>query len=452
MRALPLFHDLRHRTCLVIGHGEVADRKAAVLRSAGGDVRLVSTLDGTDLADVALVVIATASDDIARATYDACRARGIPINAVDRPQYCTVTWPAIVERGDVTIAIGTGGAAPILARLLRTQIEQAVPQTVALLAAVARRWRPLVSRHFAESDERRRFWDRFFAGPAAKAALAGDRAGAERQTIALFANAKTRPRTGHVHLVGAGPGDPELLTLRALRLLQSADVIVHDRLVSAPILALARKDARRIDVGKRRAAHGMAQDEINALLVRLARDGARVVRLKGGDPFMFGRGGEEIEVLLAADIPFDVTPAVTAASGCAAYAGIPLTHRDVAHSCVFVTGHRHNGRLDLNWTALAQPGQTIAVYMGVQTLSELCRQLHVHGLASTTPAALIVSGTRPDQHVVRSTLADLPAAVAANPPADITAPALVIVGEVVAMAGRATARRVVNALSAVAAE
>ncbi len=452
MRALPLFHELRNRTCLVIGRDESAERKAAALRAAGADVRHASVFDSTDLADAALVIIAAVSDDVARAAYDACRARGIPVNAVDQPRYCTVTWPAIVERGDVTIAIGTGGAAPTLARLLRTQIEQAVPQTVALLAAVARRWRPLVLRHFSDSDERRRFWDRFFAGPAAEAALAGDRARAERHAIALFADTRTRPRTGHVHLVGAGPGDPELLTLRALRLLQSADVIVHDRLVSAPILALARKDARRIDVGKRRAAHGMAQDEINALLVRLARDGGRVVRLKGGDPFMFGRGGEEIEVLLAAGIPFDVTPAVTAASGCAAYAGIPLTHRDVAHSCIFVTGHRHNGRLDLNWTALAQPGQTIAVYMGVQTLPELCRQLQAHGLASTTPAALIVSGTRPDQHVVRSTLAELPAAVAANPPADIAAPALVIVGDVVAMAGRAVPRHVITSPTAIAAE
>lgn len=452
MRALPLFHDLRHRICLVIGQGEVADRKAATLRAAGGDVRLASTFDGADLADVALVVIAAASDDIARAAYDACRARGVPVNAVDRPQYCTVTWPAIVERGDVTIAIGTGGSAPTLARLLRTQIEQAVPQTVALLAAVARRWRPLVSRHLPDSDDRRRFWERFFAGPAGAAALAGDRAGAERHTIAQFANAKTRPRTGHVHLVGAGPGDPELLTLRALRLLQSADVIVHDRLVSAPILALARKDARRIDVGKRRAAHRLAQTDINALLVRLAREGARVVRLKGGDPFIFGRGGEEIEALLAAGVPCDVTPAVTAALGCAAYAGIPLTHRDVAHSCVFVTGDCHNGHLDLNWPALALPGQTLAVYMGVQTLPELCRQLQAHGLASTTPAALIVSGTRPDQHVIRATLTDLPAAVADHPPADIAAPALVIVGDVVARAARATARHVISRHAAIAAE
>ena len=436
MRALPLFHNLHDRTCLVIGQGDVAGRKAATLRAAGARVRLVRDFDIADLADVALVVVAEASDDIARATYDACRTRGIPVNAVDRPRYCTVTWPAIVDRGAVTIAIGTGGAAPTLARLLRTRIEQAVPHTVAILAAVAERWRPLVSRRLTGGIDRRRFWERFFTERVAEAALAGDRAGAERQAIALFANANPRPRMGHVHLVGAGPGDPELLTLRALRLIQSADVIVHDRLVSGPILDMARKDARRIDVGKRRAAHCMPQAEINTLLVRLAREGTRVVRLKGGDPFMFGRGGEEIEALLAAELPFDVTPGVTAGLGCAAYAGIPLTHRDHAHTCVFVTGHRRDGRLDLNWTALAQPGQTIVVYMGIQTLPELCRQLQAHGVASTTPAALVIDGTRPGQRVITDTLADLPAIVAGQALPEDTAPSLVIVGDVVGVAAR----------------
>ncbi len=436
MRALPLFHDLRDRTCLVIGQGDIAGRKAATLRAVGASVRLVEGFDIADLVDVALVVVAEDSDDIARAAYDACRARGIPVNAVDRPRYCTVTWPAIVDRGAVTIAIGTGGVAPTLARLLRTRIEQAIPHTVAVLAAIAERWRPLVSRRLADDTDRRRFWERFFTERVAEAALAGDGAGAERQAIALFANTGAWPRTGHVHLVGAGPGDPELLTLRALRLIQSADVIVHDRLVSEPILDLARKDARRIDVGKRRAAHCMPQAEINALLVRLAREGARVVRLKGGDPVMFGRGGEEIEALLAADVSFDVTPGVTAGLGCAAYAGIPLTHRDHAHTCVFVTGHRRDGRLDLNWAALAQPGQTIVVYMGIQTLPELCRQLQAHGLAATMPAALVIDGTRPNQQVITATLAGLPAIVSARSLSESTAPALVIVGDVVGVAAR----------------
>ncbi|HEX2890197.1 siroheme synthase CysG [Vineibacter terrae] len=452
MRALPLFHDLRDRLCLVIGQGEIAARKAAALRAVGANVRMASDFDASDLAGTALVVVAEAPETIAHAAFDACRARGIPINAVDRPAYCTVTWPAIIDRDPVTIAIGTGGAAPMLAARLRTRIEQAVPHTVAALAAIAERWRPLVKRQLPDTADRRRFWERFFTGAVAQAALAGDRAGAQRHAIALLANSRARPRLGHVHLVGAGPGDPELLTLRALRLIQSAEIIVHDRLVATTILDLASREARRIDVGKRRAAACMPQAQINALLVRLAREGARVVRLKGGDPFMFGRGGEEIEALIAAGVPFDVTPGVTAALGCAAYAGIPLTHRDHAHSCVFVTGHRRDGQLDLNWRTLAQPGQTIAIYMGVHALPELSRQLQAHGLSARVPAALIVDGTRPSQRVLAGTLAELPAIVAADPQLDRSAPGLVIVGEVASAASRAPAGAWPSSFARIAAE
>lgn len=436
MRSLPLFHDLRGRTCMVLGDGHAADRKAGALQAAGASVRRATRFDAADIQGAALVVVAEVADDVARAAHAACRERGIPVNAVDRPQYCTVTWPAIVDRDPVTIAIGTGGAAPMLARLLRTRIELAVPHTVALLAAMAARWRPLVRQRLADGVDRRRFWERFFSGAVSEAALADDRAGAERAALTLFADADARPSAGHVHLVGAGPGDPELLTLRALRLLQSADVIVHDRLVSAPILELARRDARRIDVGKRRAAHCMPQDEINALLVRLARDGNRVVRLKGGDPFVFGRGGEEMDVLIANAIPFDVTPGITAATGCAAYAGIPLTHRDHAQSCVFVTGHRRHGKLDLDWSALVRADQTLAIYMGIDTLPELCRQLRAHGMPSTMPAALVIDGTRPGQRVLAGTLSDLPTASQAMGHAR-SAPVLIIVGHVVALARRA---------------
>ncbi|TXL71516.1 uroporphyrinogen-III C-methyltransferase [Vineibacter terrae] len=452
MRALPLFHDLRDRLCLVIGQGEIAARKAAALRAVGANVRMASGFDAGDLAGTALVVVAEAPETIAHAACDACRARGIPINAVDRPAYCTVTWPAIIDRDPVTIAIGTGGTAPLLAARLRTRIEQAVPHTVAVLAAIAERWRPLVKRQLPDTADRRHFWQRFFTGAVAQAALAGDRAGAQRHAIALLANSRARPRLGHVHLVGAGPGDPELLTLRALRLIQSAEIIVHDRLVATEVLDLASREARRIDVGKRRATACMPQAQINALLVRLAREGARVVRLKGGDPFMFGRGGEEIEALIAAGVPFDVTPGVTAALGCAAYAGIPLTHRDHAHSCVFVTGHRRDGRLDLNWRMLAQPGQTIAIYMGVHALPELSRQLQGHGLSATLPAALIVDGTRPSQRVLAGTLADLPAIVAADQQLDRSAPGLVIVGEVAAAARRMPAGARPGSFARIAAE
>ncbi|MGE0421820.1 MAG: siroheme synthase CysG [Reyranellaceae bacterium] len=430
MRALPLFHDLRDRTCLVVGDGAAAARKAAALEAVGA--RIVRCARVGSLDDVALVVLAETPDAIARDAFELCRARGVPINAVDRPRYCTVTWPAIVDRDPVTIAIGTAGAAPTLARLLRARIEQAVPASMAGLARLGERWRSRVKAALTNPAARLRFWERFFQGPVAEAAHAGDDAEADRRARSLLSDSNAAPR-GKVHLVGAGPGDPELLTLRALRLIQAADVIVHDRLVSDEVLAFARADAERIYVGKRRAKHCVPQPDINALLVSQARAGKRVVRLKGGDPFVFGRGGEEIEALLDAGIDCDVTPGITAATGCAAYAGIPLTHRDHAQSCVFVTGHLKNGRLDLNWDVLARPSQTLAVYMGLVSLPELSRQLIAHGLPSTTPAAAVIDGTRPTQRVIAGTLAGLPALAAT---VDASRPALVLIGDAAGVAAR----------------
>lgn len=429
MRALPLFHDLRDRLCLVVGGGEAALRKAAVLESVGA--RVVHRATADDLDDVVLVVVAGADEETARRAFDLCRARGIPINAVDRPRYCTVTWPAIVDRDPITIAIGTSGAAPTLARLLRARIERAVPAPMAGLARLGESWRTRVKAALSAPVSRLRFWERFFEGPVAEAALAGDLADADRRARALLDGREAQPR-GIVHLVGAGPGDPELLTLRALRLIQSADVIVHDRLVSEEVLAFARADAERIYVGKRRANHCVPQQDINALLVEHARAGKRVVRLKGGDPFVFGRGGEEIEALLVAGIDCDVTPGITAATGCAAYVGIPLTHRDHAQSCVFVTGHLKDGRLDLNWDVLARPRQTLAIYMGVVSLPELSRQLIAHRLPGSTPAAVVIDGTRPTQRVIAGTLASLPGLAASVDAA--SRPALVLVGDTVGIA------------------
>ena len=429
MRALPLFHDLRHRTCLVVGDGEAATRKAAVLESVGAHVARCASVGALD--DVALVVVAETSDAVAQHAFDLCRARGVPINAVDRPHYCTATWPAIVDRDPITIAIGTAGAAPTLSRLVRARIEQVVPASMATLAHLGEIWRARVKAALANPMSRLRFWERFFQGPVAEAALAGDTAEADRRAGSLLAGAEVAPR-GMVHLVGAGPGDPELLTLRALRLIQSADVIVHDRLVSEEVLAFARADAERLYVGKRRANHCVPQQDINALLVTHARAGKRVVRLKGGDPFVFGRGGEEIEALLEAGIACDVTPGITAATGCAAYAGIPLTHRDHAQSCVFVTGHLRDGRLDLNWDVLAWPRQTLAVYMGVASLPELSRQLIAHRLPGSTPAAVIIDGTRPTQRVIAGTLASLPGLAASV--AAVPRPALVLIGDAVGIA------------------
>ncbi len=430
MRALPLFHDLRGRTCLVVGDGEAATRKAAVLESVGARIVRCAAVEAVD--DVALVVVAEASDAIAQQAFDLCRARGVPINAVDRPRYCTVTWPAIVDRDPITIAIGTGGTAPTLARLLRARIERAVPAQMATLARLAETWRARVKAALALPAGRLRFWEDFFQGPVAESALAGDPAEADRRARALLAGADCAPQ-GKVHLVGAGPGDPELLTLRALRLIQAADIIVHDRLVSAEVLAFARADAERIHVGKRRANHCVPQQDINALLVAHARAGKRVVRLKGGDPFVFGRGGEEVEALLEAGVDCDITPGITAATGCAAYAGIPLTHRDHAQSCVFVTGHLKNGRLDLNWDVLARPSQTLAVYMGIASLPELSRQLIAHGLPGGTPAAVVIDGTTATQRVLAGTLETLPALAAS---VDTSRPALVLIGAAVGVGAR----------------
>ncbi len=428
MRTLPLFHDLRGRACVVLGDGEAAVRKAAVLESVGARVKRGMCVD--TLEDVALVVVAETTDAVAQDAFDRCRARGVPVNAVDRPRYCTVTWPAIVDRDPITIAIGTAGAAPALARLLRARIEQVVPMSMAALARLGESWRTRAKAALIAPTARLRFWESFFDGPVAQAALAGDVAEADRRARSLIDGAPAMPR-GVVHLVGAGPGDPELLTLRAVRLIQAADVVVHDRLVSEGVLAFARSDARRVYVGKRRSHHCVPQHEINALLVEHARAGRRVVRLKGGDPFIFGRGGEELEALLEAGVACDVTPGITAAIGCAAYAGIPLTHRDHAQSCLFATGHLRDGRLDLDWDVLARPRQTLAIYMGVASLPELSRHLMAHRLPGGTPAAMIIDGTRPTQRVIAGTLASLPALAVS---AAAAGPALVLIGDAVGIA------------------
>ena len=423
MRHFPAFLDLRGRRCLVVGPGAVAERKAEALRRAGAKVQIVAQV--ADLADVAVVVVA--NGDAAAATR--ARDAGIPVNVVDRPALSTFVMPAIVERGPLTVAIGTGGAAPVLAGLLRARIEQVIPAAYGQLAALAESCRDLVRRHLPEHDARRLFWRRALTGRVADLVFAGRPAMARAALRASLA--QEQPTRGRVALVGAGPGDPELLTLKALRLLQEADVVVYDRLVSQGVLDLARRDAERVFVGKARDQHTLPQGEINQLQVRLARDGKRVVRLKGGDPLVFGRGGEELEELAAAGIDVEVVPGISAANGCAAYAGIPLTHRDHAQAVTFVTGHTRDGKLDLNWAALAAARQTLVIYMGIKSLPVLARELVAHGLAADTPAAVVENGSTPDQRVVAGTVASLPARAA-----HLTGPALVIVGSVVSMRER----------------
>ena len=383
----------------------------------------------SDLQGVALVIAAT--DDVplnAQISAEA-QALGIPVNVVDAPALCSVIFPAIVDRSPLIVAVSSGGDAPVLARLIRAKIETWIPVTYGQLANLGKRFRERVKQLFPDVQQRRVFWEDVFQGQIAESVFAGKPEEGERLLEERLAGAAPRA-LGEVYLVGAGPGDPDLLTFRALRLMQQADVVLYDRLVAPAIIELCRRDAERIYVGKRRADHAVPQEQINQLLIDLARQGKRVLRLKGGDPFIFGRGGEEIEQLAAEDIPFQVVPGITAASGCAAYAGIPLTHRDHAQSVRFVTGHLKDGSSNLPWKDLVAPGQTLVFYMGLVGLSGICEQLIAHGRSGATPAALVQQGTTQNQRVFTGTLETLPQLVAQH---EVHAPTLVIVGEVVTL-------------------
>lgn len=448
MDFLPLFHNLRGRRVLVVGGGEIALRKARLLAEAGVTLRVVAPriepglrslveqgggeliLRGyreADLYGCVLVIAATDDEQLnARVSRDAC-ARNLPVNVVDAPELCSVIFPAIVDRSPLMVAVSSGGDAPVLTRLMRARLETLIPSAYGRLAGLAQKFRGAVKQRFADVQQRRVFWEEVFQGPVAEQVLAGREAEAERLLADKLAGSRER-ELGEVYLVGAGPGDPDLLTFRALRLMQQADVVLYDRLVAPAIVDMCRRDAERIYVGKRRSEHALPQEQINQQLVVLAKQGKRVLRLKGGDPFIFGRGGEEIEELAAEGIPFQVVPGITAASGCSAYAGIPLTHRDYAQSVRFVTGHLKDNSCNLPWSDLVAPGQTLVFYMGLVGLPVICEQLIRHGCAADMPAALVQQGTTPSQRVFTGTLADLPQLVAQH---EVHAPTLVIVGEVV---------------------
>ena len=432
MEFLPIFLNVRGAPCLVVGAGKVASRKAELLRRAGAHVTMTTQFREEELDRYALAIAATSDEEVNRAVAAAARARRVPVNVVDQPALCTFILPSIIERAPLVVAVSSGGASPVLARLLRARLESMIPAGYGRLAALAGQFRDRVKARFP-APERRRFWERVLQGPIAELVLSGREAEAERTLAAALHDTRLAFSGGEVSLVGAGPGDPDLLTFRALRLMQQADVVVYDRLVSRPILDLVRLEAERIYAGKERAKHTLPQEDINQLLVRLAREGKRVVRLKGGDPFIFGRGGEEIDTLAAAGIPFQVVPGITAAAGCASYAGIPLTHRDYAQSVVFVTGHLQDGSLELNWRALAQPRQTIVFYMGLLAVDQLCARLVEHGLPAGTPAALVQAGTTPQQRVLTGTLETLPGIVRSS---EARAPTLIIIGEVVRLRER----------------
>jgi uroporphyrin-III C-methyltransferase/precorrin-2 dehydrogenase/sirohydrochlorin ferrochelatase len=449
MDYLPIFIAIRNKPCIVVGGGEVAARKVSLLRQAGADVLVVAPQLAETLAQQAakgdvrhrarefaaddldgahLVIAATDNEDVNRKVALAAEARRIPVNVVDSPALCSFVMPAIIDRSPLVMAVSSGGAAPVLARLLRARLESLIPASYGRLARLAGQFRDQVKKRFTRSADRRIFWEKILQGPIAELVYSGQDAAAESALQKAIDSESGAPNQGEVYLVGGGPGDPDLLTFRALRLMQQADVVVYDRLVAPPVLELVRRDAERIYVGKERNNHALRQEEINALLVRLAREGKRVVRLKGGDPFIFGRGGEEIATLAAEGIPFQVVPGITAAAGCAAYSGIPLTHRDHSQSVVFVTGHLQDGSVDLNWKALAHPQQTVVFYMGLHGVPTICRELVNHGLPATTPVALVQQGTTPNQRVFTSTLQDLPELVKKE---DIKPPTLIIVGTVV---------------------
>lgn len=450
MDFLPLFHNLRGRRVLVVGGGEIALRKARLLAEAGACLQVVAPQIEDELRDLVkagggelrlrgyraedldgcVLVIAATDDEVlnARVSGDAGQ-RSLPVNVVDAPALCSVIFPAIVDRSPLMVAVSSGGDAPVLTRLMRARLETLIPAAYGRLAGLAQRFRERVKRRFADVQQRRVFWEEVFQGPVAERVLAGRDAEAERLLLSALEGSQER-HLGEVYLVGAGPGDPDLLTFRALRLMQQADVVLYDRLVAPAIVDMCRRDAERIYVGKRRSEHALPQEQINQQLVALAKQGKRVLRLKGGDPFIFGRGGEEIEELAAEGIAFQVVPGITAASGCASYAGIPLTHRDYAQSVRFVTGHLKDHSCDLPWVDLVAPGQTLVFYMGLVGLPLICEQLIRHGRAADTPAALIQQGTTRNQRVFTGTLANLPQLVAQH---KVHAPTLVIVGEVVTL-------------------
>lgn len=449
MQYLPIFAGIEGQACLVVGGDGMAARKLELLRRAGAQIDLLADAPCDELqlllqrqqigsarlpqqihdwAHYRLIVIAeesTQAEDWARQAL----AAGFWVNSVDKPAFSNFIFPSIIDRSPLMVAISSSGQAPVLARMLRAKLESLIPARLGRLAALVGQFRAQSKAVLTDSKSRRVFWEQEMEGRLAELVYAGkEREAAEHLQQRLQQVASQQPSIGEVFLVGAGPGDPDLLTFRALRLMQKADIVVYDRLVSQEVLDLTRRDAERIHVGKARAQHTMPQEEINQLLLRLAQQGNKVLRLKGGDPFIFGRGGEEIETLMAEGIPFQVVPGITAASGCASYAGIPLTHRDHAQSVTFVTGHLKDDSCDLNWPALAQPNQTVVFYMGLVGLPEICRQLQAHGLAASHPIALVQQGTTRHQKVLVATLESIVERAAAE---EIKPPTLIIVGQVV---------------------
>jgi uroporphyrin-III C-methyltransferase/precorrin-2 dehydrogenase/sirohydrochlorin ferrochelatase len=438
MRSFPAFAPLEGRRVAVIGRGEAAEAKARLFEGSPAEVlRFDVPPSAAELADVRLVFIAVDDPGERSAALAAARGAGAFVNVVDHPSLSDFYTPAIVDRGELVIGISTSGAAPTLARDLRARIEQAVPAAFGRLAAFARDIRHRVLAKRKGVDERRRAYELILRGAAGEAALAGDMVSAARHADAVLAGEARG--AGVVHLVGAGPGDPDLLTIKALRVLQDADIVFHDKLVDARVLDLIRRDAERVYVGKSKGEHSVAQAEIESLLIAEAQKGRRVVRLKGGDPFVFGRGGEELEALRAAGVAAHVVPGITAALGCAAEIGAPLTHRDLASAVTFISGRGKNGAApDLDWKALSAPKHTLVVYMGVEVATEISDNLIAAGRAGSTPIAIVENGATELARHFKGKLEDLAAIIARE---GVAAPSIIVIGEVAALAREADIRK-----------
>ena len=450
MDIFPISLKLQQQPCLIVGGGHIAYRKAVLLAKAGAVIHVIAPEIESSLLEIVVasqgqyiqapfsvdiplrhyrLVIAATNDKATNIqVFEACEAEKILVNSVDDPPHCRFMVPAIIDRSPLVVSIATNGTSPVLSRQIRTQLEASIPHGMGKLAEFSGKWRAVVKSKIENPDERRIFWEDLYASPLKEQVFNDNIADADKLIEQALKEWKT-PK-GEVYLVGAGPGDPELLTLKAMRLMQQADVIIYDRLVSPAILELCRRDAEKIYVGKARSNHSVPQDGINALLVEFAEKGKRVCRLKGGDPFIFGRGGEEIQELFAAGVAFQVVPGITAASGCSAYAGIPLTHRDYAQSVRFLTGHLKEGSPELPWRELVYENQTLVLYMGLVGLEKICAQLIAHGQRANMPVALISKGTTPEQKVVVGTLADIASKVSEH---QIQAPTLTIIGEVVSL-------------------
>lgn len=444
MEYFPIFLDIKNKDCLIVGGGQVGLRKTQLLLKAGAKIICISKkfiadfkkIDNiklikkefvaSDIKKPVLIIVATDNKNLNEKISLLAQDANIPVNVVDNPKLCTFIMPSIVDRNPIIIATTSSGKAPVLARIIRSKLESTIPNYYGLLAEIAAEFRDKVKQKFNNIKDRRYFWERIFTGIVAEKVFSGQINDAKKMLNDELE--KSVSKSGEVYLVGSGPGDPDLLTFKALRLMQQADVILYDRLVSNEVLELVRRDAKLIYVGKERGKHYVKQQDTNKLLIKYAKKGNRVLRLKGGDPFIFGRGGEEIEKLAENNIPFQVVPGITAASGCAAYSGIPLTHRDYSQSCRFVTGHLKNNTMNLPWNELVYENQTIVFYMGLTGAKYLSKKLIEHGMDKKMPVALIERGTTPHHKVYVSNLSKLADLVANT---KIQAPTLMIVGKIV---------------------